>query len=397
MFQALLHKIIKSGLSKGKWAAGLLVLGIAFLLILLSIQLYVNYQDLLTGKHNNQQAEDFLVISKEVSNQMMSNKQSGLLTEADLAAVQKMSGVTKVAPVISNRFRATAEGFTDALPFYSDIFFQSVPDAFIDVRSEEWTWKEGETSIPIIIPNAWLDLYNTGMAFTRSDLPQLSAESIKALPFKIKVYGKAGPMELMGHVMGFSDRLNSILVPQSFMDFANTNFGYQALNGYTSAVVKTKDPSDPALIAAFEKSSFRFDKEKTRFSQYREIVNKVVPSIGVIGLLMLLFGIMVFSLFVQITISNSKQDIALLTTVGASPSQLEKFLMRRFLPPNLYVIAAALLCTMALQWLAWQWLKPQNIFVSPLVSWWVLAAALLLAAILFWGLRKNIRQYLYVK
>ncbi len=396
MLHQLFKKIIHSGIGRGKYIGGMLVLGIAFLLILLSLQVYIDYNDLLQGKYNKSQAEDFLVLSKEISNVMMSDKNKGLFSDAEIAELQKNKMISSVAPVISNRFRATAEGFTTSLPFYSDIFFQSVPDAFIDVSPKDWEWKEGANDLPVIIPNAWLDLYNTGMAFTRSDLPPLSAETVKALPIKVNLFNSNNQtLTFMGHVSGFSDRLNSIMVPASFMDWANKNFGYAAMNGYTAVVIKTNDPSNPLLTDALQKSNYRFDKEKTRFSQYREMVNKVVPTIGIFGLLMLLFGLLVFSLFIQLTISNSQQDIQLLTTLGAAPKQLERFLMKRFFPINVIIIIASILLISAGQFVLQNVLAKQNAFISPFVSYLLPIAGLLLLAVVYFVLRKNMRTYIY--
>jgi cell division protein FtsX len=219
---------------------------------------------------------------------------------------------------------------------------------------------------------------------------------VKALPIKINLFNSNNQtITFMGHVSGFSDRLNSIMVPARFMDWANKNFGYAAMNGYTAVVIKTNDPSNPALTDALQKNNYRFDKEKTRFSQYREIVNKVVPTIGIFGLLMLLFGLLVFSLFIQLTISNSQQDIQLLTTLGAAPKQLERFLMKRFFPINVIIIVVSILLIAVGQFVLQNILAKQNAFISPYVSYLLPLAGLLLLAVVYFVLRKNMRTYIY--
>jgi hypothetical protein len=74
--------------------------------------------------------------------------------------------------------------------FTCDAYFESVPDEFIDVKSADWKWKDGQRDIPIIIPSFFLDLYNTGMAMSQKDLPQLSLEAIQAIPIKVMVRGR---------------------------------------------------------------------------------------------------------------------------------------------------------------------------------------------------------------
>ena len=45
---------------------------------------------------------------------------------------------------------------------------------------------------------------------------------------------------------------------------------------------------------------------------------------------MLLFALLIFTLFIQLTIASCKEEIALLVTLGAAPKQLQQFLMKQF-------------------------------------------------------------------
>ena len=46
----------------------------------------------------------------------------------------------------------------------TDMFFESVPDGFVDVNLDKWVFNENEPVIPIIIPRNYLNLYNFGFA-----------------------------------------------------------------------------------------------------------------------------------------------------------------------------------------------------------------------------------------
>jgi cell division protein FtsX len=79
------------------------------------------------------------------------------------------------------------------------------------------------------------------------------------------------------------------------------------------------------LVSYLKENGLVTDADKTRFSKYRQIVNTIVSASWITGATMLLFALLVFSLFIQLTISSAKQEIALLVTLGASPNQLADF------------------------------------------------------------------------
>ena len=53
------------------------------------------------------------------------------------------------------------------------LFFEAVPDRFLDVTSGKWKYEPGDGDIPIIIPRNYLNLYNYGFAKSQG-LPQIS-------------------------------------------------------------------------------------------------------------------------------------------------------------------------------------------------------------------------------
>ena len=105
----------------------------------------------------------------------------------------------------------------------TDMFFESVPDAFVDVSLDKWHFDEGTQTIPIIIPRNYLNLYNFGFAQSRN-LPKLSEGVMGLIQMDINMRGNGHVEQYKGNIVGFSNRLNTILVPQSFMEWANQNF-----------------------------------------------------------------------------------------------------------------------------------------------------------------------------
>lgn len=389
----LLKKIIRSGVGRSRFIMANVGLGVALLLILLAVQTQVNFNDLLHGKYNQNETADFLVINKAITADNQHSETKNAFTGAEISDIKKQPFVESLGEIKANNFSISLESYSKAIPFYSDGFFEAVPDDFIDVKTDNWKWQEGQDDLPIIIPSSWLDIYNYGMALSRTNLPQLSPEAIKSIPLKITVKGRSNNIELTGHVVGLSDRIVSVLVPQTFLDWANKNFGYNDVVKSTRVVIKTKDPSDPALSKYLENNHLRTNEDKTRFSKARTAVNVVVGVVGFFGVIMLLFALLVFSLFIQLTIASCKTEIQLLITLGSSPKQLGNFLMRQFFPANLWLMLLCLGISAGLEYGAYRYLQTQGMFVNPLINSWTVAAALAVLLMVFLVYKRAIGKY----
>jgi cell division protein FtsX len=198
-----------------------------------------------------------------------------------------------------------------------------------------------------------------------------------------------------GRVVGFSNRISSMLVPQSFMDWANGRFVQETIKQQPSRVIiKTKDPGNPELTNYLKKESLLTDADKTRFSKYRQIVDFVVTISGITGLLMLSFALLIFSLFIQLTIASCKEEIALLILLGNSPKNLGKFLMRRFFSANILIVLIGLILIAWAQYYLYSWLLVKQIVLNPMISIYTISAALLLLIVIAIMNYTSIQKYI---
>jgi hypothetical protein len=112
---------------------------------------------------------------------------------------------------------------------------------------------------------------------------------------------------------------------------------------------------------------------------------------------MLAFALLVFTLFIQLTITACKTEIELLVTLGASPKQLKRFLIKQFFPPNIIIVVISVAIISLLQYFTAQWLSKLNMFVSSYVSVYTYATAILLLLVLWFVNIRTIGKYVYVK
>ena len=386
----ILKKLIIAGTGRSRYLLSVIGLSMAVLLMLTAVQLQSNYHDLLTAKSNQDSIANFLVLNKSLTDQTLG---ATGITDTEIKDLSNQPFTNAVGLLSPSRFKASIQSYSERFPFYTDISFESVPDAFIDVTSKDWKWDESVPFVPIIAPNMFLDFYNFQFSFSQN-LPQLTHEVVKMIVFKVNLYGPNGNITLKGKVVGFSDRITSLLVPENFMRWGNAHFSKGDSVKPSRVIIKTTDPGNPALQKYLQSNHLETDAEKTRFSRYRQIVDAVVGIAGFSGLVMLVFALLIFTLFIQLTIASSKDEIALLLILGASPKQMSRFLIRQFFPINVWIIFSALLCVTILQYMAMGLLEKQHIYIAAFPSFSIFLAAFLMLLVIWLVNLLTIKSYL---
>ncbi len=386
----LLKKLIRTGAGRMRFLMTIIGMSVAILLILSAIQIQANYDYLLHDKSNRDSIAHFLIINKVISDQTLG---ATTLTEKEVADIRKQEFVESVGLLTPSRFKASIQSVSDRFPFYTDIAFESVPDEFIDVNNKNWVWKENQNMVPIIMPNQFLDFYNFQFSISQG-LPQLTPEIVKMVVFRINLSGPNGTESFTGRVIGFSDRISSILVPQEFMEYANRKFSNETQEKTSRVIIRTGDEGNPKLVKYLKESNLTTDKDKTRFSRYRQVVGMIATVSWITGVVLFCFALLIFTLFIQLTIASCQEEIKLLVTLGISPIQLERFLLRRFFPANLYITGISMLLLSFLQYFLHFKLAVQNINLPIYPSIITLISAIIILGLVWLVNRSAIRKYI---
>jgi len=365
-------------------------MGIGVLVLLVAIQAWVDLGGIL-GSSSNGGFSDFLVIHKEIPADRSAHSS---FTPPEVRDLERQPFVESAGPITANLFRAGAiAGFH--IRFSTDLFFESVPDRFLDHRPADWVWHPGDLVVPVILSSEYLSMYNYGFALSQG-LPQLSESAAKAIPIDITVSGPGGTANLVARVVGFSDRISSILVPQQFMDWANAHFALSTSSPPSGMIIRVADPSNPALVAYLKAHHYQTNNEKLRYSRIRVILATILSGIGLFGILVILLALMICAVNLRLMISGNREEIRLLTILGYESRTLARALMRGLIPWYAVVAGAGLLLTEALQWAGWKFLSQKNLPLHPWLSLYPLlgaAGVLVVFSLVTRGaVRKNIRS-----
>ena len=311
------------------------------LIVLLGFQFYRDVLPVFTQGDSFMGAE-YIIVSKKITAGNTLSGRSNSFTASDIDDIQGQDFARKVGKFTSTEYKVDARMGINGTPVLSsELFFESVPDNFVDVSLDKWQWKEGAPSVPIILPRSYIAMYNFGFAHNHS-LPKISDGLVGMIDFKIFIHGNGRQDEYKGKVIGFSSRLNSILVPQSFMEWSNSTYAPDSKSDPTRLIVEVAKPGDERIAQYIEDNGFdtennNLDAEKTTY--FLKLVVTLVMAIG--GVISVLsFYILMLSIYLLVQKNASKLQNLLL--IGYSPTLVAMPYQLLTIGLNLVVLLIAL-------------------------------------------------------
>lgn len=290
-------------------------------IVLLGIQFYTDVLPVFTQGDSFMSAE-YVIMSKRISTASTISGRSSTFSPQEENEVEQQSFAHKVGRFTSTEYKVDAHmGVNGQSVLNSELFFESVPDGFVDVPLDQWKWEQGSHDVPIILPRSYINMYNFGFAQNRS-LPKISDGLVGMIDFVIFIHGDGKRDEYKGRVIGFSNRLNSILVPQSFMDWSNETYAPGEKSEPTRLIVEVSNPTDEHIAKFVEDKGYevvdgKLDAEKTTY--FLRLVVTLVMTVGLI-ISILSFYILMLSIYLLVQKNSSKLENLLL--IGYSPAKV---------------------------------------------------------------------------
>jgi len=308
-----------------------LVLCVGTTLLLLSILVWWNFTLLLSGEaQGSGSGSTYMVIGKQITERNMGNAAANSFSEQEIAGLLHAPQVQDAGAVTPALFPAYAV-IGGRLAMSTDLPLESVPDRFLDEVPADWRWQPGDRNLPVILSSRFFDIYNYVFA-PGQGLPQLSRQSVKSIGIKLQIGGDSGE-SLSAHVSGFSDRIGSVLVPESFIAYGNATFPLKGVSRNPSQLIlKVGDPSDSRFTNYLEQQGYTADPQNLRWSRMRAVVEAVTAATGLLALLLMSISAIVFVLFIELTIARGRASLLLLKQLGYSAAYLRGFMLRQFLP-----------------------------------------------------------------
>jgi len=303
--------------------------------MLIVLMAYQFYRDVIPvfNQPDNFMRGNYLILAK---------KTAASFADEEIDQLAQQPFVTRVAPFESANYRADVRmGVNGQQLVNSELFFESVPDSFVDLPLSNWDYTAEARQVPVILPRSYLSMYNFGIAQSRK-LPKINEGLVGMIDFRINIKGD----EYKGKVVGFTNRLNTILVPQKFMTWSNSRYG-DGDDLPTRLIFEVSNPADDRIATwidgqGYELETGDLNAEKTTY--FLRLVAVLVMGVGLV-ISILSFYILMLSIFLLVQKNADKLQNLLL--IGYSPARVARPYQWLTIGLNAVVLALAL----ALLWL----------------------------------------------
>lgn len=331
MSKNIVWRLLRKNISAAQIAGYAIANLVGLSIVLTAIQFYRDVNSL-WSKEDSFISKDYMIISKKVSglntiNSVMgsSNSKTNNLnfSSNEIENLQQQPWVRRVGNFTAAQFDVYASMEMGGRRMATHLFFESIPDEYFDIQPDGWVFDPATPEIPIIMSKDYLTLYNFGFASSRG-MPQLSESLIGKVVLDVRLSGNGLRDTYKARIVGFSSRLNTIAVPQSFMDWANARYAPNENIQPSRLIIEIGKPGDPAIKEYLKENGYESAGEKAddgKASYFFTIVTGIVIAVG--GIISLLaFFILLLSIY--LLLQKNREKLHELMLLGYSPRQVAK-------------------------------------------------------------------------
>ena len=311
----LIWKLLRQHISVVQLVGFFLANLIGLSIILCGVQLYSDVKPIVMGE--SLVSNDYLVLSKRVTTDKMFDRETNRFSPEEVARLKAQPFVERIGEFRSSQFRVSAE--VSMFNASTLMFFESVPDSFLDIKSDKWHFTPGDKTIPIIIPRAYLNLYNFGFSPSMA-MPQLSEEFLGEIPLQVYITTReSSVVRYEARVVGFSERINTILVPDSFLSWANKEYGHTTASGVSRVMVETSNPSDKAIGEYLAENGYHAEDNGSATSKMSYLLNIGLAVIVGIGAIFSILSLCILTLSIYLLLQKNTTKLENLVLAGYTP------------------------------------------------------------------------------
>ena len=390
LFQQEVWFLLKKNLSVGQLLGYALANVVGLAVILSGILFYGDSQES-TAQEDQFFSEDYVVLSKKVEGVGFTPV---VFSDDDIQKLSKQKWVQKIGRFTASQFAVNGSINMGGRGLSSYLFLESVPDEFFDVKPRDWHFNPQEKFIPIMLSKDYLALYNFGFALPQG-LPQISEKMIGAMPFVLGITGKDNRTEYYeAAIVGFSSRLNTIAVPQSFMDWANNRYAVGEVPPPSRLIVKIDQLAASGMKEYCEREDIEIagdNKSSGNISKFLGLVSSVVAANGVVISLLALF-ILILSIY--LLLQKNRETIKKLMGLGFHPREISWHYEVVVMAANSLIILVAIVITISCRQFWHEQMQELGLGGASLLPMLAIALAYLLVVTAFnvYVIRRNIRK-----
>ena len=316
----LVWKLLRQHISFPQFAGFLLANFSGMLVVLFGYQFYNDVLPVFT-RQDTFLKSDYLVVSKRIGVSTTISGSDNTFTEQETEELSRQKFSKRVGRFTSAEYKVYASmGIQGQNILNSEIFLESVPDSFVDVPKSEWIFDKDTREVPVLLPQSYINIYNFGFAESHS-LPKISTGVIGAVDLTFLIHSQDGrDVKYKGRVIGFSNRLNTVLVPQSFIEWSNNNFAPGETSRPNRLLLDVSNPADDALTKFLDRHGYDVDTDKLDAGKTTFFLRMIVFIVMAVGAVITVLAFYILMLSIYLLVQKNSEKLETLLLIGYSPS-----------------------------------------------------------------------------
>ncbi|MBQ9636294.1 MAG: ABC transporter permease [Prevotella sp.] len=348
MSKNLVWKLLRQHVSIPQLAGFFMASLVGMTIVLVAWQFYRDVEPVLTADDAFLRS-DFLVVSKKVGTAQTLSGRQLTFSPAEQEDVQRQRFVERLGAFMEADFKVDASmSIGGERVFNSEMPIESIPDDFVDIAEADWRYDESTRTVPLLLPRSYIAMYNFGFARSRS-LPKVSEGIVSTITFDIVVRGNGQQEQYRGRVIGFSSRLNSILVPEAWMQQCNSRLAPGSSQQPTRLLVRTGNLAEDNITQYLEDHGYDIEDDRLQTEKTTFFVRLMISVVMVIGLVISLLSFYVLMLSIYLLVQKNTEKLQNLLLIGYTTSQTARPYQLLTLLLNVAVLAVALLIVLVVR------------------------------------------------
>ena len=341
MKQSLLSKLLRKNVSSMQLGGSAIANLIGLIIVGIALQFYLDLRPIFNDEESFVKS-DYLVVTRKVTG-MDALMGGSEISEAEVADIESQPWVRRVGRFTASDYevRAAVALGSSGAAMTTQLFFESIPAEFLDVNSAEWHFDERNPVIPVIVSKDYLSLYNFGFAAAQG-MPKISEGMAGMIPLQFTISGNGLSQSFSGRIVGFSARVNTILVPEEFMHWSNSRFGSGSAAGASRLIVEVNAPGDIKIEQYIADHNFEVAGDKANSNKAGYLFTIAVSVVAAVGVLISLLSFFVLILSIMLLLQKNTKKLQDLLQLGYTPMQVSGYYIRLVLRVNDAVLILAL-------------------------------------------------------
>lgn len=295
-------------------------LGITFLVTSIHYLIKVNE----FGEGSDILGPNTIIVQKKVSDASLLGMTKTDFSVDAMEEIRNLPFIKMTKPVVSTSLYFETNDNTLPFKFGTDVFVQSVDPEFLDVKSDDWHWKEGDKRVPIILPRQFVVMLNTYAS--SKGIPQVSDDIAKRIKFQLTLSDSENRIR-EGHdayIVGFTNSVGSILVPEEFMNYGNTKFSPEEDQKITQLMISSEDGQFGKVEEYMDEHGLESAESQMDLSRLKSIVGTLFLVVIGISIIAVFVSCLVLIQYMQLLITRNMYEVRTLMRIGYHPKALVK-------------------------------------------------------------------------